>query len=139
MSDGPKLVLRPASILAYALRLFFRDTERTRRTTSAGSRKRRAKSTGHEAAIRRRETVDAAVLAYVEWRATCTEVRSAYRSWARAPAPDAKLAYVAYRATLDREQAAAEIYARLMRKVGDLVESGLDYPLSATFWATETK
>jgi hypothetical protein len=82
---------------------------------------------------RRRQTVDAAVAAYVEWRAACTDVRGAYRSWARTPAPYAELAYLVYGAALDREQAAAEVYARLMRRVGHLVESGLDYPLRATF------
>jgi hypothetical protein len=40
---------------------------------------------------------------------------------------------------LDREQAAAEMYARLMRKVGHLVESGPDNPLSATSWPAETE
>ncbi len=78
--------------------------------------------------------VDAAVAAYVGWRAACTAAHGTYRNWVRAPAADAALAYTAYVATLDREQAAAETYARLMAKVGHLVESGLDYPLTATLW-----
>lgn len=76
-----------------------------------------------------RETVDAAVAAYVEWRAACTAIRSAYHAWSNSAAADARLAFLAYRASLHREEAAAKVYARLMRKVGHLVESGLDEPL----------
>jgi hypothetical protein len=137
MYDGPKLIPRPVSVLGHALRVFFRGPERTRSATSIASRKHRAEARRLEALTGQRQSVDAAIAAYVEWRATCTELRSAYSRWARAPAADAELAYLTFRAALDREQAAAEVYARLMRKVGHLVESGLDYPLSATFWAAE--
>jgi hypothetical protein len=65
--------------------------------------------------------VGAVVAAHVEWRAACADVRSAYGSWAAAPAARAELAYLAYAAALDREHAAAEAYARLMGTVGDLV------------------
>lgn len=75
---------------------------------------------------------DHAVLAYVEWRAQCTAVWDAYRYWVDGGDTDAALAYAAYEAALDREESAARIYARLMRQVGHMVETGLDYPLAAT-------
>ena len=76
-----------------------------------------------------RQIVDDAVLASAEWREECTAVWNAYDWWASAPAEDARRAHAAYRAALDREEAAAKVYARLMKRVGDLVETGLDYPL----------
>ena len=75
---------------------------------------------------------DHAVLAYVEWRAQCTAVWDAYRCWVDGGDTDAALAYAAYEAALDREEEAARIYARLMGRVGHMVETGLDYPLAAT-------
>jgi hypothetical protein len=69
---------------------------------------------------------DDAVLAYVDWRAQCTRVRDEYRRWSEAGAADVPLAYEAYHAALDTEEAAANVYARLMSSVGHLVESGLD-------------
>jgi hypothetical protein len=75
---------------------------------------------------------DSAVVAYAEWRVACIAVKEAYRKWLDAPRADGALAHGAYEAALDREQAAAEIYAGLMGTVGQLVESGLDYPLGAT-------
>jgi hypothetical protein len=79
-----------------------------------------------------RQTVDRAVLAYVGWRAECTAVRNAYRHWVEAPSAEATLAYRGYQSALEREEAAAQVYAGLMRRVGHLVETGLDYPLAAT-------
>jgi hypothetical protein len=57
-----------------------------------------SKSLQHE-----RQTVDDAVLAYVEWREECIQVWNAYRWLARAPAEDARRAHAAYGAALDRE------------------------------------
>jgi hypothetical protein len=79
--------------------------------------------------LRERQIVDDAVLAYVGWREECAAVWNAYDWWASAPAEDARRAHAAYRAALDREEAAANVYARPMGRVGDLVETGLDYPL----------
>jgi hypothetical protein len=81
---------------------------------------------------RKRQMADRAVLAYVEWRAQCTAVWDAHRCWMNAAGADAALAYTVYEAALDREEAAARVYARLMRRVGHLVETGLDHPLAAT-------
>ena len=53
------------------------------------------------------------VIAYAEWRMSCTLVWAAYRQWSRAPKTDAHLAYAAYTAALDREDAAARVYSRL--------------------------
>lgn len=139
MSDGRKLVTQQASILAYALRIFRRDAERNYPGPSVAVRDPHGGARDADA-IPEQRRVDAAVAAYVEWRVTCTDVRSACRRWARAPAAEADLAYAVYRAALDREQAAAEVYAGLMKQVGHLVECGLEYPLSAsTPWAPETR
>ena len=46
-------------------------------------------------------------------------------AWRRARAAEAALAFDAYEAALKREEAAAEAYAALMRRVGPLVETGL--------------
>jgi hypothetical protein len=78
------------------------------------------------------QIVDDAVCAYVEWREECTAVWDAYRRWTSAPLADAALAFGAYASALDREQGAAKVYAGLMRHVGHLVETGLDYPISHT-------
>jgi hypothetical protein len=80
--------------------------------------------------LQQKQIVDDAVIAYVEWREECTEVWNAYGWWGSAPSEDVRRAHAAYRAALDREEAAATVYARLMKRVGDLVEAGLDYPLA---------
>ena len=79
---------------------------------------------------RQRQIVDDAVISYVEWREECTQVWNAYGWWASAPPEDVRRAHAAYRAALDREEAAAKVYAGLMKRVGHLVETGLDYPLA---------
>ena len=76
-----------------------------------------------------RRLVDRAVLAYVEWREECNAVWDAYGRWASAPPGERAHVDVAYRAALDREEAAANAYAKLIARVGDLVETGLDHPL----------
>jgi hypothetical protein len=74
---------------------------------------------------RQRALVDAAVVAYTQWRWECAAVRNAYRQWKSAGAFDRPLAFVAYNAALDREEGAAKLYARLMRRAGHLAEAGL--------------
>ena len=54
------------------------------------------------------------VIAYAEWRMSCTAVWAAYRYWANAPRDDADVAHAAYTAALDREDAAAHAYSRLV-------------------------
>jgi hypothetical protein len=77
------------------------------------------------------QVVDDAVIAYVEWREECREVWNAYGSWASAPPEDVRRAHAAYRAALDREEAAAKVYAGLIKRVGHLVERGFDHPLAS--------
>ena len=54
------------------------------------------------------------VIAYAEWRMSCTAVWAAYRDWLDAPKADAKVAHAAYTAALDREDAAAQAYSMLV-------------------------
>jgi hypothetical protein len=51
------------------------------------------------------------VVAYAEWRMSCTSVWEAYRQWSNAPNADEEFAHAAYLAALDREDAAARAYA----------------------------
>jgi hypothetical protein len=54
------------------------------------------------------------VIAYAEWRMSCSAVWAAYRDWSDAPKKDADLAHAAYTAALDREDAAAYAYSKLV-------------------------
>jgi hypothetical protein len=74
--------------------------------------------------LHQKQIVDDALNAYVDWREECIEVWNAYGSWASAPPKDVRRAHAAYRAALDREEAAAKVYAGLMKRVGHLVETG---------------
>ncbi len=53
------------------------------------------------------------VIAYAEWRMSCTAVWAAYRRWSKAPKAEAEVAHAAYTAALDREDAAARAYSEL--------------------------
>ena len=53
------------------------------------------------------------VMAYAEWRMSCTAVWAAYRRWSNAPKGEAEVAHAAYTAALDREDAAARAYSQL--------------------------
>jgi hypothetical protein len=76
-------------------------------------------------AARRRARVDEAVAAYREWHSEREAVRAAYRVWIRANAFAEPSAFEAYQSALDREECAAKTYARLMRRVRHLTETGL--------------
>ena len=80
--------------------------------------------------VRQRAAVDATVAAYSDWRRECAAVRNAYRSWASARAVDKSLAFVAYNAALDREERAAKLFARLLRRSGQVAEIGLAHQLA---------
>ena len=75
--------------------------------------------------IRKRNTVDLAVDAYVSWREECSAVRNAYLAWRQARAAEAAVAFDAYKAALDREEVAAEVYAELISRAGQVAEIGL--------------
>ena len=57
-----------------------------------------------------------AMVAYAEWRFSCTAVWAAYQHWSSAGRAQEELAHSAYAAALDREDAAAHVYARLVRR-----------------------
>jgi hypothetical protein len=80
-------------------------------------------------ASRRRARVDAAVAAYRQWHSERDAVRAAYRVWVAASA-FAEPAFEAYQSALDREERAATTYARLMRRVRHLTETGLAHQLA---------
>ena len=75
--------------------------------------------------IRKRSAVDLAVDAYVSWREESRAVRNAYLACRHARAAEAAVAFDAYEAALDREERAAEVYAKLMSRVGHVAEIGL--------------
>jgi hypothetical protein len=74
---------------------------------------------------RHRAVVVSAVAAYTQWRRECAAVGNAYRRWVIAGALDRPLAFDAYTAALDREEGAARLYARLMRRARGLAETGV--------------
>jgi hypothetical protein len=57
-----------------------------------------------------------AMVAYAEWRFSCTAVWAAYQHWSSAGRAQEELAHSAYTAALDREDAAAHVYAQLVRR-----------------------
>jgi hypothetical protein len=67
-----------------------------------------------------RKQVDKMLDAYVDWHEACLLESDGYRNWSSATGPDVTAAFVGYMTALDREERAAEIYARLVRRVGDL-------------------
>ena len=77
--------------------------------------------------------VDTMLSAYIDWREACRLVHDSYRSWASATGPRARVAFWRYAAALDAEESAAEVYARLIRRVGDPATSNGDLsgPLAA--------
>ena len=79
------------------------------------------------------QLVDRMISAYVQWHEACRLVHHAYRSWAGATGPLARVAFWRYTAALDAEEWAAEVYASLVRRVGDLARSDGDLsgPLAA--------
>jgi hypothetical protein len=69
-----------------------------------------------------RKQVDKMLDAYIEWRGACLLVSDAYRNWSSATGPDVTAAFVWYVTALNREERAADVYARLVRRVGDLAK-----------------
>jgi hypothetical protein len=68
--------------------------------------------------LSQKRLVDKMIDAYVDWREACRSVNAAYRCWGSASGPSATLAFGWYYMALDREERAAEVYARLVRRVG---------------------
>jgi hypothetical protein len=74
--------------------------------------------------MKRRNTLELAVDAYLAWRQECVAVRVAYLTWRRAGAVETAHAFDAYAAALYHEEVAANVYAELIRRVGQ-AELGL--------------
>jgi hypothetical protein len=85
--------------------------------------------------MKRRNTVDLAVDAYVAWRQECVAVRAAYLTWRRAGPAETAHGFDAYEAALYREEVAANVYAKRVGRVGHAAELGLArqlaYPAAA--------
>ena len=77
--------------------------------------------------------LDKTISAYVDWWEACHLVNDAYRSWANATGPCARDAFWRYTTALDAEEWAAEVYASLVRGVGQPATSNDDLsgPLAA--------
>lgn len=80
---------------------------------------------------RRRADVDAVISAYSAWRQESAAVRTAYGRWTRAATRDAGVAFAAYQTALDREERAADLYARLLRRAPGRPELELAKQLTA--------
>jgi hypothetical protein len=76
--------------------------------------------------LRQKELVDRLIEAYVTWREACLRVSDAYGSWARETGPGATSEFGRYMAELEREERAADVYARLVRRAGQLASSKHD-------------
>jgi hypothetical protein len=60
------------------------------------------------------------IVAYVGWREACRLVDNAYRSWVGATRPGEALAFGRYTAALEAEERAANVYADLVKRAGDI-------------------
>jgi hypothetical protein len=79
---------------------------------------------------RRRRDVHKALDAYVEWREACLAVQVAYGLWRSRRGGDRAFAFYAYEDALDREEHAANVYARLVRAIGEATLTGRAVPLA---------
>jgi hypothetical protein len=81
----------------------------------------------------RTRPVDRMIGAYIDWREACLVVHDAYDSWASASGPRARVAFTRYIAALDAEERASDVYAGLVRRVGQLTANDTDLsgPLAA--------
>jgi hypothetical protein len=73
--------------------------------------------------LSQKRMVDRLIEAYVSWREACLRVSDAYGSWASETGPRATYAFGRYMAALDHEERAAEAYAGLVRRAGQLALS----------------
>jgi hypothetical protein len=71
----------------------------------------------------RRQPVQEATQAYIDWRRQCLAVWDTYDTWKAASATEAALAFEEYTVALEREELASEVYADLIRRAGDVVHS----------------
>jgi hypothetical protein len=85
--------------------------------------------------------VDGLMDAYVSWREACMRVGDAYRSWASETDLGGTCAFGRYTEALDREERAAEVYAALVRRAGQLTSSRHDpaEPSGAAGWGVGSR
>ena len=85
--------------------------------------------------------VDRLIDAYVSWREACHQVSGAYGSWPSETGLGATSAFARYMAALDREERAAEVYAGLVRRAGQLAWSSHDpaEPLGGAAWGVGSR
>ena len=82
----------------------------------------------------RRRQAKKAMDAYLSWREQCIAVRVAYSNYKHAPASDSALRYEVYAAALDEEERACELYATLVRRIGEAVVIDFE-PVAGVFAA----
>ncbi len=82
--------------------------------------------------LSQKRLVDRLTEAYVSWREACVRVSRAYDSWAGGVGVGDESAFEWYMAALEQEERAAEVYAGLVRRVGQRVRREHDVlkPLS---------
>jgi hypothetical protein len=78
---------------------------------------RRLRSDQDERLRRKNALIDEAMERYVEWREECAAVYDAYANWTNAPTEETDLPFAAYSAALDREQSAATVYGRALKRL----------------------
>jgi len=85
--------------------------------------------------------VDGLMDAYVSWREACMRVGDAYRSWASETDLGGTSTFGRYTAALDREERAAEVYAALVRRAGQLTYNRHDpaEPSGAAGWGVGSR
>lgn len=83
-----------------------------------------------------RKQVDKMMDGYVDWHEACRLVTDAYRAWSNAHGPDVTVAFGWYMTALDREERAAEIYARRVRRVGELAVADQNPAATPGAWAS---
>jgi hypothetical protein len=71
-----------------------------------------------------KRVLDKLIDAYVSWREACLQVSDAHSSWVSETGLSATSAFGRYMAALDREERAAEVYAGLVRRAGQLGRAG---------------
>jgi hypothetical protein len=86
--------------------------------------------------LSRKRLVSELMDAYVSWREACLRVSDAYGSWASETGLSATSGFGRCMAALDREEQAAEVYAGLVRRAGQLAWSSHDpaEPLGGAAW-----
>ena len=91
--------------------------------------------------MRQKRLVYGLIEAYVNWREACLRVGDAYGCWASGTGFGAKSAFARYEAALDHEERAAEVYAGLVRRTGQLAASRHDSaePPGGAAWGVRSR